>query len=253
MRIIISPAKKMKVDTDSLSWKAFPAFLENAEELSEELRKRSYSELKSLWKCNDAIAEQNFQRLQNTDLRSRLTPAILAYEGIQYRYMSPGVFTDRAFEYIQERLRILSGLYGILKPFDGVIPYRLEMQAKLQIGECKDLYSYWGSRIANQLFSETECVVNLASKEYSMCVSKYIKPENRLVTCIFGEEQKGKIVEKGTLCKMARGEMVRFMAEQQIDDISKIKMFDRLNYRFSEEHSNEDNYVFLLQAAGGKE
>lgn len=253
MRIIISPAKKMKVDTDSLSWNSLPVFLESAKEISEELRKQSYTELKSLWKCNDSIAEQNVQRLQNMDLHKHLTPAILAYEGIQYRYMSPGVFTDKAFEYIQDKLRILSGFYGVLKPFDGVTPYRLEMRAKLQIGESKDLYSYWGSRIADEILSATNCVVNLASKEYSICVSKYLNPAITFVTCTFGEEINGKIIEKGTLCKMARGEMVRFMAEHQIEDIEQIKAFDRLNYKFSAEHSDEHNYVFLLQNSGGRE
>lgn len=253
MRIIISPAKKMKVDTDSLPWKSLPVFLKNAEEISDELRKRSYHELKSLWKCNDSIVDLNVQRLQNMDLQSCLTPAILSYEGIQYRYMSPGVFTDSEFEYIQDKLRILSGFYGILKPFDGVTPYRLEMQSKLTIGEGRDLYSYWGSRIAEQLFSETESIVNLASKEYSVCISKYLNTSVSFVTCVFGEEKNGKIIEKGTLCKMARGEMVRYMAERKIEDFSQIKAFDRLNYRFSAEHSDEHNYVFLVQDTGGRE
>ena len=253
MKIIISPAKKMRVDTDSLSWNSLPVFIKNAEEISEQLRRKSYSELKLLWKCNDSIAEQNVQRLRNMNLHSRLTPAILAYEGIQYRYMSPGVFTDSAYEYIQQNLRILSGLYGLLKPFDGVIPYRLEMQTKLQIGDYKDLYSYWGSSIADQLLSETDCIVNLASKEYSVCISKYLKSTDRFITCTFGEEKNGKIIEKGTQCKMARGEMVRYMAEYQIENVAQIKKFDRLNYEFSEKHSDETSYVFIRQSAGERE
>lgn len=253
MRIIISPAKKMKVDTDSMPWRSLPAFLHNTEEIYGELRKKSYGELKELWKCNDSIADQNVQRLQTMDLHAGLTPAVLSYEGIQYRYMAPGVFTDKAYEYIQDKLRILSGFYGVLKPFDGVTPYRLEMQAKLQVGDRQDLYAYWGSRLADQLLSETDCIVNLASKEYSMCISKYLKPGVTFITCVFGEEKDGKVIEKGTLCKMARGEMVRFMAERQIEDVLQIRDFNRLNYRFSAEHSNENYYVFLLQDAGGCE
>lgn len=249
MKIIISPAKKMRVDTDSISWNTLPVFLNSAEEIAEELRKLSYKDLKAIWKCNDSIAELNLDRLQRMDLRSHLTPAILAYEGIQYRYMAPSVFTDREYEYVQENLRILSGFYGVLKPFDGVTSYRLEMQAKLKLGDRKDLYSYWGSSIAEEILSDTDCVLNLASKEYSLCVSRYLTPETKFITCVFGEEKDGRVIEKGTLCKMARGEMVRYMAERQITDIEQIRAFDRLNYKFSPEFSDHNNYVFLLQDA----
>ena len=171
MRIIISPAKKMRIDTDSLPIQGLPRFLPKTEQLVRILQAMSDTELKKLWKCNDQIAALNIQRLQNMDLHKRLTPAVLAYEGIQYQYMAPSVFTDQAFDYVQEHLRILSGFYGILKPFDGVTPYRLEMQAKLRGGEAKDLYAYWGDSLANALFAETDCIVNLASKEYSVCIS----------------------------------------------------------------------------------
>lgn len=205
----------------------------------------SYEELKKLWKCNDQIAQLNVRRLGDMDLRKGLTPAVLAYEGIQYQYMAPGVFTDGAFAYIQEHLRILSGFYGILKPFDGVTPYRLEMQAKLKIGQCKDLYAYWGDRLAKALFAETGCILNLASKEYSICISKYLPAPVRFITCVFGEEKNGKVIEKGTMCKMARGEMVRFMAQNQIQTPEQIRSFDRLNYRFDGVRSDESTYVFL--------
>ena len=248
MRIIISPAKKMRVDTDSLSYLDLPAFLLKTEELCSTLQSMSDSELKKLWKCNDQIAALNIQRLQNMDLHNRLTPAVLAYEGIQYQYMAPGVFTEQAFHYIQEHLRILSGFYGILKPFDGVTPYRLEMQAKLRVGEAKDLYAYWGDSLAKTLFDETDCIVNLASREYSICISKYLSANVRFITCVFGEEKDGKVIEKGTMCKMARGEMVRFMAENQIEDPEQIKSFDRMNYRFVPVRSSDDLFVFILNA-----
>ena len=245
MRIIISPAKKMKVDTDSFPYRDLPVFLSNTEEICGELQSMSYEELKKLWKCNDQIAQLNVRRLQDMDLYNRLTPAVLAYEGIQYQYMAPGVFTDQEFGYIQEHLRILSGFYGILRPFDGVTPYRLEMQAKLKIGACKDLYAYWGDRLAKTLFAETDCILNLASKEYSICVSKYLPDIVRFITCVFGEEKDGKVIEKGTMCKMARGEMVRFMAQYQIENPDQIKSFDRLNYRFDESRSDDSTYIFL--------
>lgn len=245
MRIIISPAKKMKVDTDSFPYRDLPVFLSNTEEICGELRSMSYEELKKLWKCNDQIAQLNVRRLREMDLLGRLTPAVLAYEGIQYQYMAPGVFTDQEFGYIQEHLRILSGFYGILRPFDGVTPYRLEMQAKLKIGACKDLYAYWGDRLAQTLCAESNCILNLASREYSICVSKYLPDTARFITCVFGEENDGKVIEKGTMCKMARGEMVRFMAQYQIENPDQIKSFDRLNYRFDESRSDDSTYIFL--------
>ena len=245
MRIIISPAKKMKVDTDSFPYRDLPVFLSNTEEICGELQSMSYEELKKLWKCNDQIAQLNVRRLREMDLLGRLTPAVLAYEGIQYQYMAPGVFTDQEFGYIQEHLRILSGFYGILRPFDGVTPYRLEMQAKLRMGACKDLYAYWGDRLAQTLCAESNCILNLASREYSICVSKYLPDTARFITCVFGEENDGKVIEKGTMCKMARGEMVRFMAQYQIENPDQIKSFDRLNYRFDESRSDDSTYIFL--------
>ena len=245
MRIIISPAKKMNVDTDSFPYQGLPEFLTSTEELRRKMQSMSYEELKKLWKCNDQIAQLNVRRLGDMDLRKGLTPAVLAYEGIQYQYMAPGVFTDGEYAYIQEHLRILSGFYGVLKPFDGVTPYRLEMQAKLNIGQYKDLYAYWGDRLAKALFAETGCILNLASKEYSICISKYLPAPVRFITCVFGEEKNGKVIEKGTMCKMARGEMVRFMAQNQIQTPEQIRSFDRLNYRFDGVRSDESTYVFL--------
>ena len=247
MRIIISPAKKMNVDSDSLPCLGLPQFLPQTEILFEKLKAMSVTELKKLWKCNDSILQQNVDRLGVVNLRRNLTPAILAYEGIQYQYMAPNVFTDTELEYIQQHLRILSGFYGILRPFDGVVPYRLEMQAKLAAENAKDLYGFWGESLAKQLFSETDCIINLASKEYSICVSKYLPQNVRFITCIFGEEKDGKIVEKGTACKMARGEMVRFMAENNITDAEGIKAFDRQNYRYSKEYSDENTFVFVKE------
>lgn len=247
MRIIISPAKKMNTDTDSLPVLGLPRFLDQTDILLNTLRCMSSDALKGLWKCNDSILKQNLARLETMDLRRRLTPAILAYEGIQYRYMAPGVFSQAEFDYVQTHLRILSGFYGVLKPFDGVVPYRLEMQAKLKTDVHRDLYSFWGSTLADALFSESDTVLNLASKEYSVCISKYLPEHIRFITCIFGEVQGSRVVEKGTLCKMARGEMVRYLAENQITDSEKIKSFDRLGYRFDEKRSNDNTYVFILQ------
>ena len=245
MRIIISPAKKMNRDTDSLAWRDFPALLDRTELILKQLQSMPDEALQKLWKCNDQIAALNVERLRDMDLKSQLTPAILAYEGIQYQYMSPGVFTEAEYDYVQAHLRILSGFYGVLRPFDGVVPYRLEMQAKLAIGPHKDLYGLWSNSIARTAIGDAKCIINLASKEYSMCVSKHLPEGVRFITCIFGEEKDGKIIERGTMCKMARGEMVRFMAENKIADPEEIKKFNRLEHQFSEKYSDENNFVFV--------
>lgn len=247
MRIIISPAKKMSRDQDSMPVRSMPALLEETSYLLASLRQLSREELKKLWKCNDSILDLNCSRLETMDLNRNLTPAILAYEGIQYQYMAPGVFTDQEFAYVREHLRILSGFYGVLRPFDGVVPYRLEMQAKLKTGPHKDLYSFWGSKLSDRIRVESDLILNLASKEYSVCISKYLPETVRFLTCMFAQEQGGNIIEKGTLCKMARGEMVRWLAENQITDPENVKLFDRLGYRYSHTHSQENTYVFLKQ------
>lgn len=108
------------------------------------------------------------------NLEGDLTPAILAYDGIAYKYMAPSVFEDSQFSYIQEHLRMLSAFYGVLKPMDGVRPYRLEMQAKLRVGDYKDLYAYWGDNLYKSIVDESHVIINLASKEYSKCIEKYL-------------------------------------------------------------------------------
>lgn len=248
MKIIISPAKKMNADTDTFACPNLPVFLSQTKELLAYIKALSYEEAKKLWSCNDKIAAQNFERYAHMDLEKDLTPAILSYEGIQYQYMSPVVFSETALNYVQKHLRILSGFYGILKPFDGVTPYRLEMQAKASVAGHKDLYEYWGGQLYEQLISDGEnLILNLASKEYSKCIEKYLKPEDLYITCIFAEEINRKIVQKGTLAKIARGEMVRYLAENGIEDLEGVKNFQGLNYRFSEELSNQKEYIFIKQ------
>lgn len=245
MQIIISPAKKMNIDTDSLAPVKLPHFLEDAGVLLDHLKKMNYPELKTLWCCNDTIATENFERIQQLDLRSCLTPAIFSFQGIQYQYMAPGVFDTNQFAFINDHLRILSGFYGLLQPFDGVRPYRLEMQARLRLGGYKNLYDFWGNKLARQLTSECDFILNLASKEYSKAVSAHLPTNFFFLNCSFGELINQKVIEKGTLCKMARGEMVRFLAENQITRPQDIKAFNYLNYSFSRSHSQANHYVFL--------
>ena len=244
MRIILSSTKKMKIDNDSLVHQGLPVFLEQTEEILQWLKEKSTTELKVIWNCNDKIIEQNRQRLLHMKLRENLTPAVLAYEGIAFQYMAPGVFENEQFAYIQEHLRILSAFYGVLKPMDGVTPYRLEMQAKASIGGNRNLYELWGSRLYEEV-CDGGVIINLASKEYSKCIEKYLTPQDRYITINFYEKSGDKLVSKGTYAKMARGEMVRYMAELHIENPEEIKKFDRMGYVYREDLSGEKEYVFV--------
>ncbi|SDB90577.1 hypothetical protein SAMN05421734_102365 [Pelagirhabdus alkalitolerans] len=246
MRIIISPAKKMNIDNDSFTHNQLPQFIDQTEFLLNHLQTLTYDELKKIWKASDKITTLNYERIQNMQLRSNLTPAILAYEGIQYQHMAPSVLETAHYDYLEEHLRILSGFYGILSPFDGVVPYRLEMQAKLNHETYPSVYSFWGDQLAKQIFSETDTIINLASEEYSKTITKY-NEQAQIIRCKFGELKDGKVKEKGTLVKMARGEMVRFMAENQVQEPEALKAFNHLDFEFSEEHSTKDEYVFIKQ------
>ncbi|QNM05926.1 peroxide stress protein YaaA [Qiania dongpingensis] len=254
MKIIISPAKKMKEDMDSLEVCSCPVFLEEADILLRYMRSLSFEEAKKLWRCNDKIAELNYGRLKTMDLKRRLTPALLAYEGIQYQYMAPVVFEAEGWKYIQERLRILSGFYGVLKPLDGVVPYRLEMQARAEVSGKKNLYEFWGRKLFEEVSKEDDLILNLASQEYSRCITQYLTKGSRtsgrsgklhVLTCRFGERRGNQVMETGTQVKMARGEMVRFLAENQVDRPEEMMRFDGLGYHFCREMSEEDYYVFL--------
>ena len=251
MKIILSPAKKMNTDLDTLSYTALPEYLSQTEEILRWLQSKSYAELKELWQCNDNIAEQNLARLQSMDLHKRLTPAILSYEGIAFQYMAPTVFEDKQFAYVQKHLRILSGFYGALKPMDGVTPYRLEMQARASINGYKNLYDLWGSRIYESVRDQDGVIINLASKEYSKCVEKYLTKHDTYITVVFCEVSEGKAVTKATYAKMARGEMVRYMAEMNIENPAEIKNFDRLGYVYRDNLSTDLEYVFERKSSVG--
>lgn len=245
MKIIISPAKKMSINTDILDVKNKPVLVDKTRKILDYLKCLSYDQLKKLLSCNDEIAKVNFIRYQNMNLDSFGSPAILSYEGIQYKYISPNIFENSYFDYIEKKLFILSGFYGILKPFDGVLPYRLEMQSKFKTDFCNNLYDFWGDLIYNELIKDDDIILNLASSEYSKVISKYLTPNIRYINFIFGEIVDNKIVEKGVYVKMARGEMIRFMAENKIENILDIKKFNRLNFIYNEDLSDDNKFVFI--------
>ena len=215
MKIIISPAKKMEECSDMFEPGGFPVFLDRTKRLHERLCSMSEEELKELFKANDRITRENFERYQAMDLDRALTPALLSYVGIQYQYMAPHLFSHGQWEYVKNHLRILSGFYGILRPDDRVTPYRLEMQARLAVDG------------------------------YSKAIEPFLTPDIRFVTCVFGVLKDGKVKIKATEAKMARGEMVRFLAENNVTDVEAVKGFSVSGYGYSPEHSEENSFVFI--------
>ena len=248
MKIILSPTKKMKEDLEFLSPSALPEFLSRTEKILAFLRSKTPEELQKLWGCNDAIARQNIERLEGMDLTSRLTPAIFAYEGNAFQHMAPTVFSEQELTYVQDHLRILSAFYGVLRPLDGIRSYRLEMQAPAAVDGFRDLYDFWGKDLYRAVRDDSGVILNLASKEYYQCIEKYLQENDRFITCVFGELVGGKLKQKATFAKMARGEMVRFLAETQAEQPEDMQKFDRLGFRFCPERSSETEYVFLKES-----
>ncbi|MEE0510633.1 MAG: peroxide stress protein YaaA [Peptococcaceae bacterium] len=246
MKIIISPAKKMTIDSDTLPALTEPVFADDAAHLAETLRAMDAKALKTLWRCSDKLTAENLERLAVFDPKKAQTPAILAYEGLQYQHLAPAVLARNALDYLQDHLRILSGMYGVLRLFDAVMPYRLEMQAKLSCDGAQDLYAYWGRRLYEALDARDGIILNLASEEYARAIRPYCGPNDRMLTVRFGEISDGRVKQKGTFAKMARGEMVRFMAEQQIDDLSQLAHFDALGLHYEAALSDDKTMTFLI-------
>ncbi len=159
--------------------------------------------------------------------------------------MAPHVFDEEQLAYVQQHLRILSGFYGVLRPLDGVVPYRLELNNPFRTDFCTSLYDFWGSKLYHEVSRNQQVILDLASEQYSQIIRKYVKVPMRYVTCRFMDQNDGRWVMKGVYVKMARGEMVRYLAEKQVKELSAIKQFDRLGYRYSEEYSTESEFVFI--------
>ena len=244
MRIIISPAKNMSQNNKELEYNSLPIFLEDTKKILSTLREKNQSELQNIWKCNDKLLEENIQRIKNMDLTKNLTPAILTYDGMVFKHLIPAVLEDNNIEYLQKNLRILSGFYGVLKPLDGIIPYRLEMQSKLKIDSFKNLYDFWGDKIYRKILDESKIIINLASKEYTKAIEKFLSEDIRFITCSFVEKSGDQLVTKGTYSKMARGEMARFIAKHNLEKPEELKKFNKLGYIFREDLSSETEYIF---------
>lgn len=246
MKIIISPAKKMQIDTDNFASTALPQYLSETKKIVTALKSHNYDELKSIWNCSDKLARENYDRLQRLNLETQLTPALMAFSGIQYQYMAPDLFTEPALDYVQANLKILSGFYGILRPFDGVVPYRLEMQSPLVVEGHQRLYDFWGDKLYDALGSSAgEPIINLASQEYAKAIRPYLPPDTPFIEIVFGQLIDGKIKIRATFAKMARGEMVRYMAENDVQKAAELRKFNRLDYQFDEQRSTKERLVFV--------
>lgn len=244
MKIIISPAKKMVVDQDSFLPTGQPIFLEQTEKILYEMQQLSYSEAQKLWKTSDKLTQTNYEQLQNIKLDRQLTPAVLSYSGIQYQYMAPDILTKPALDHLQDTLRILSGFYGILKPFDGIVPYRLEMGARLKVAGKNNLYAFWGDKLYSTL-KDNGPIINLASKEYSKAIIPYLQSTDQFVDVVFAHLVDGKLRTRATPAKMARGEMVRFVAENHLTAVEELKEFESPTYSFDEKRSTTNKLVFV--------
>lgn len=244
MKIIISPAKKMRRE-EYVAPLHRPMFLKEAGELLSFLRSLSDSEMAKVWKVKGALLSSSLSSLSMLSLEDIGSPAIFSYDGIQYTYMSPSSFTDSMLEYAEKNLRIISGLYGLLRPLDGVGTYRLEMESPISIPGYGDLYSYWGGKIASSLMEDDRLLVNLASAEYSKAVLPYLPSTVTVVTPVFLDWEKGRYVSKGVYAKMERGEMVRFLAETGAETVEDIKKFSSRGYEFSRFLSDSNTLCFV--------
>ena len=244
MKIIISPAKKMRRE-EYVAPLHRPMFLKEAGELLSFLRSLSDEEKAKVWKVKGALLSSSLSSLSMLSLEDSGSPAIFSYDGIQYTYMSPSSFTDSMLEYAEKNLRIISGLYGLLRPLDGVGTYRLEMESPISIPGYGDLYSYWGGKIASSLMEDDRLLVNLASAEYSKAVLPYLPSTVTVVTPVFLDWEKGRYVSKGVYAKMERGEMVRFLAETGAETVEDIMKFSSRGYEFSRFLSDSNTLCFV--------
>ena len=268
LQVIISPAKQMRIARDTFSPRGIPPYPAKTERLYRALRRIEREQgpdgLRDLWRVNDKLLAENIERLHafapvadearldDPDIAPSISPAVFSYVGIQYRSMAPEVMGFSELEWLQEHLWILSGFYGCVRPFDAVQPYRLEMGARLAVDGARDLYAFWGDEIARAVCAGDEPVdvVNLASVEYAKATLPHLPAKATAVTCIFGEELRaGKPVQRATASKIARGSMVRWMAEHTVEDVRDLTRFD-VGYAFAPDLSDADagTLVFMRQA-----
>ncbi|MEY5134014.1 MAG: hypothetical protein RLZZ198_2018 [Bacteroidota bacterium] len=243
-KILISPAKNLRKnvfnDHDRLS---VPQFLAEAKLVHRSLAKCTHGELVELMSISAKLASESKQMIKLWD-HNFLYRAVEMFDGEVYRGLAIDTLADEFNDVLSDRLRILSGLYGILNPNDLVAPYRLEMKTKLPVKKAENLYQFWGEKIAKHLKKDTDVLVNLASDEYSKVVLPFWD-KDKVITPVFMEENEGNPKVVMMYAKNARGKMARFIIEHRIENLSDLQGFDLDGYRFDKERSVENRLVFL--------
>ena len=256
MITVISPAKNLDYETPSPNKNhTQPELLSHSQELIEVCRTLSAQDLSSLMKISDKLAGLNVARFtewQTPFNTGNAKQAIFAFNGDVYVGLEAATLGDSALEYAQSHLRILSGLYGILKPLDLMMAYRLEMGTKLANPRGSNLYQFWGTVIAeklNHVFAEqnTSTLVNLASNEYFKAVDKKAL-KGEIITPVFKDCKNGQYKVISFYAKKARGLMARYIMEQQVTTMDKLLAFDSAGYYYSEEHTKKANEPVFLRA-----
>lgn len=257
MLILISPAKTLDFETPaSVEYFSQPDFLADTEVLVEQLRQLSASEISSLMKISDKLGELNASRYQTWQLsydNTNAKQALLAFQGDVYQGMAVDNFNQQDFDFAQEHLRILSGLYGLLKPLDLIQPYRLEMSTKLAYSKLKDLsantlYEFWQDKLTlaiNQQLDrlDNKTIVNLASNEYF----KVVKPKllrGDIITPIFKDWKQGKYKIISFYAKKARGMMAAYIIRNKLQNTQDLKNFTEAGYGYNDKLSDHKNLVF---------
>lgn len=238
MKIIISPSKTQDFNRSIDRELTEPVFTKKAEELVDLIKTFTKKELGKRLKVKGDLLEKTFLKYQDYNME-KSKAAILAYTGQVFKGLDIENYNKEEFDFLNNHLYILSALYGILKPFDKIKPYRLDM--KMKAFDDKSLYSYWQEDITNE-FKEEKLIINLASKEFSKLVDK------PMITIEFKEKSKeGKYKTIGTYSKQARGKMLDYIIKNKIKDIKMIKKFNEDDYAINKELSNKDLLVFTRQ------
>ena len=252
MLMVVSPAKNLDYESPLPTDRhTQPVFLDDACELIDQLKTLEPHQVSNLMGISDKLGQLNAERYQQwhtpfTPENAR--PAVLAFNGDVYTGLAAQEFSDSDFEFAQNHLRILSGLYGILRPLDLMQPYRLEMGTKFENKRGKDLYEFWGDTITDALNRELEAddgvLINLASDEYFKSVRKK-QLKARIIAPQFKDWKNGQYKMISFYAKKARGLMARYAITNNITQADDLKGFDLVGYRFSEEQSSGDNWTFL--------
>jgi uncharacterized protein len=253
MRILISPAKSLDFTPQTIISKhTEAAYLGDSAFLIEQLRQLSASQIADLMDISPNLSELNYQRYKDWKLpfsTKNAKQAILAFNGDVYDGLAAKTFEKQDFTFAQTHLRILSGLYGLLKPLDLIQPYRLEMGTSLQTSKGKDLYEFWGHRITEALNTDFEneknpVLINLASNEYFKVIrAKELKA--RILNISFKEYKNGEYKIVSFFAKKARGLMAAYIIRNRIKDIEKIKAFDSEGYGYHARLSKENEWIFV--------